>query len=316
MLIKDEKIFEALVQKTAEFKHIPENAVIRDYLICKILLKLSRSEYKARCIFKGGTSLSKCYPNTIERFSEDIDLTYLPSNDESEKSITKNLKALENLLSLEFKSEKIERERSNRNKSSYVHDPLLGAEYRIKLEIGSSVRPEPYSLLSVKTYFQEFLEKIKEETSANILRELELETFYVNTLNIERTFMDKVFAIKRHTLEGNIKNKARHLYDVKKLWEHEEVKRFLDQSERVKALVQLIKKTDAIYLTGKRECSRYRPKENFDYNLWKDELAIKELRKSYEFLHKELLYTDEKQKFEDALAVMEQVADIFIKIKE
>lgn len=41
MLIKDEKIFEALVQKTAEFKHIPENAVIRDYLICKILLKLS-----------------------------------------------------------------------------------------------------------------------------------------------------------------------------------------------------------------------------------------------------------------------------------
>ena len=71
MLIKDEKIFEALVQKTAEFKHIPENAVIRDYLICKILLKLSRSEYNARCIFKGGTSLSKCYPNTIERFSEE-----------------------------------------------------------------------------------------------------------------------------------------------------------------------------------------------------------------------------------------------------
>ena len=42
----------------------------------KLLLKnLADSEYAEKCVFKGGTSLSKCYPGSIERFSEDIDLT-------------------------------------------------------------------------------------------------------------------------------------------------------------------------------------------------------------------------------------------------
>ena len=75
-MLSDKKIFDYLVRATAEFRNIPEHAVVRDYLICKILERLSKSEFKERCVFKGGTSLSKCYPNTIERFSEDIDLTY------------------------------------------------------------------------------------------------------------------------------------------------------------------------------------------------------------------------------------------------
>lgn len=41
------------------------------------LQKLEQSEYADQCVFKGGTSLSKCCPGSIERFSEDIDLTFL-----------------------------------------------------------------------------------------------------------------------------------------------------------------------------------------------------------------------------------------------
>lgn len=90
LLHENEDLFNGLVIQTAAFKNIPQDAVIKDYMICSILQKLSESEYINKCIFKGGTSLSKCYEGAIERFSEDIDLTYLPDENESTKSIERN----------------------------------------------------------------------------------------------------------------------------------------------------------------------------------------------------------------------------------
>lgn len=46
----------------------------KDFWVCWTLEKLFSSNLASHVIFKGGTSLSKCY-NMIERFSEDIDLT-------------------------------------------------------------------------------------------------------------------------------------------------------------------------------------------------------------------------------------------------
>lgn len=89
--------------------------------------KIKRTEYINKCIFKGGTSLSKCYEGAIERFSEDIDLTYLPDENESTKSIERNLKNIEKLLAEGFEIEKIEAERSNRNKSAYLSKNILGS---------------------------------------------------------------------------------------------------------------------------------------------------------------------------------------------
>ena len=52
--------FQELINLTAREKHIPESAVERDYYIVRALLFLSQSEHAAKCVFKGGTSLSKC----------------------------------------------------------------------------------------------------------------------------------------------------------------------------------------------------------------------------------------------------------------
>ncbi len=74
------KDFEELINLTSNFFNIPSSAIRKDYFITMILANLSNSEYNEFVVFKGGTSLSKCYPKSIERFSEDIDLTYLPKN--------------------------------------------------------------------------------------------------------------------------------------------------------------------------------------------------------------------------------------------
>ena len=64
---------------------IPAVAVERDYYIVIMLEKLAQSPYADSCVFKGGTSLSKCSPGSIERFSEDIDLTFIPQEEMGNK---------------------------------------------------------------------------------------------------------------------------------------------------------------------------------------------------------------------------------------
>ena len=106
--------FNELVTLVAIEKHLPESAIVRDYYIVKMLENLSLSVYADRCVFKGGTSLSKCYPNSIDRFSEDIDLTFL-GMDKNDKYCDREIKKIEEIMTLGFNTEKIIDERNKRN---------------------------------------------------------------------------------------------------------------------------------------------------------------------------------------------------------
>ena len=132
--------FHELISIVAQEKNISESAVERDYYIVMMLKALSESAYSDQCVFKGGTSLSKCYPNSIERFSEDIDLTFL-GMELSDNACDKAIKAIEKVMTAGANTEKIDSERSNRSKSMYVR--FAAPEDRIKLEIGSTVHRLP-----------------------------------------------------------------------------------------------------------------------------------------------------------------------------
>ena len=187
-LHENEEDFRDLCSITAGYIGIPEDAVRRDYYIVSMLQKLEKSEFADCCVFKGGTSLSKCYPGSIERFSEDIDLTFLASG-LSKKQYDKSLKKIEKIMTNTYKVEIIPEERNDRNKSSYV---FFGNNdnIKVKLEIGSSVRPDPYSKRVLKTYIQEYLEKQEME---DVIAEYELKEVVINVLAIEHTFLDTVF---------------------------------------------------------------------------------------------------------------------------
>lgn len=192
--------FKDLQELTAEYIGIPLVAVERDYYIVMMLEKLVQSPYADSCVFKGGTSLSKCYPGSIERFSEDIDLTFLPQEKMGNKQYDRCLKQVEKAMTSGFRLEKIIGERNDRNKSAYVwFNDKNGANGRIKLEIGSSIRPDPYRPMPVKTYIQEYLEA--KELFAEV-KEFGLTKITVNTLAIERTFLDKVMSVKRMPSAG------------------------------------------------------------------------------------------------------------------
>ena len=189
-LHNDREAFHDLIALSAAEIGIPAAAVKRDYFIVMMLQKLADSEYADQCVFKGGTSLSKCYPGSIMRFSEDIDLTFIPSDETSKKQYDKALKNIEKIMSEGAFVEKIPEERNDRNKSSFVwFDDEDKENTKVKLEIGSSIRPDPFEARELKTYIQEYLEK---HFMGEVVKEYELIPIKINTLCIERTFLDKV----------------------------------------------------------------------------------------------------------------------------
>lgn len=87
------------------------------------------------------------------------------------------------------------------------------------------------------------------------IQEFELETVSVNTLDITRTFLDKVMSVKRHAICGTLLRKVRHIYDVTVLFDRPDIQEFLLDTSRLKELLQLTKETDSFYLQ-KRNYSR------------------------------------------------------------
>ena len=68
---KDERL--TMIQKVAKSLNIDEIAVEKDWWVTAVLYALFHTNISKYLLFKGGTSLSKCW-NIIDRFSEDIDL--------------------------------------------------------------------------------------------------------------------------------------------------------------------------------------------------------------------------------------------------
>lgn len=301
--------FHELISIVAQEKSISESAVERDYYIVMMLKELSESEYADQCVFKGGTSLSKCYPNSIERFSEDIDLTFL-GMELSDKACDKAIKAIEKIMTKGANTEKINSERSNRSKSMYVW--FAAPEDRIKLEIGSTVRPDPFSTKIVKTYIQEYLE---DHGFAEDAKEYGLAPVSVNTLNIERTFIDKVMSVKRHAICGTLNRKVRHIYDVTRLFQMDEIRYFLEDKAQLKRLIRLTKEADSFYLGRRNTPVDYDPTGLYDFSSWKQYFDVG-IRTTYEHLHENLLYTNEKQNFDTAIETFEQIDQILASIGE
>lgn len=301
--------FHELISIVAQDTNISESAVERDYYIVMMLKALSESAYSDQCVFKGGTSLSKCYPNSIERFSEDIDLTFL-GMELSDKACDRAIKAIEKVMTAGANTEKIDSERSKRSKSMYVW--FAAPEDRIKLEIGSTVRPDPYSPKPVKTYIQEYLE---DHGFAEDARKYGLEAIRVNTLNIERTFIDKIMSVKRHAICGTLNRKVRHIYDVVRLFQMDEIQNFLENKEELKRLIRLTKDTDSFYLGRRNIPVAYDPTGPYGFPSWQQFLDAG-IRTTYEHLHESLLYTNEKQNFDTAIETFEKINQILASIGE
>ena len=73
-LHEERETFKEMIDLASDFLGVSRETVEKDYYITMILKKLAQTK-ELSCVFKGGTSLSKCF-QCINRYSEDIDITF------------------------------------------------------------------------------------------------------------------------------------------------------------------------------------------------------------------------------------------------
>lgn len=230
--------FAAAIQLASEHLKMRSVYIEKDYWITYVLRNISKSSYKDRVVFKGGTSLSKAY-NLIQRFSEDVDLAFISSG-ENQSQMKAAIKAIEAQIALEPLVEKQEDgvtvKGSKFRRTAHQYPRAIGqndfgvVRDHLILEINGFTTPAPNVEVELESYIAHALRELGQEDQ---IKALGLEKFLVLVLDKRRTLCEKVMAIARASYESDqnhseLKSKIRHLYDVALLVADKEVNQTLD----------------------------------------------------------------------------------------
>ena len=89
----------------------------------------------------------------------------------------------------------------------------------------------------------------------------------------------------------------------------------MGDSDNLRRLMALTKETDHFYLQKRNIGTEYDPTGAYDFGSWRDKFTP-EIRSVYENLHKDLLYTDERQDFDKAIMTFSEISALLSKIGE
>lgn len=215
----DPQSFELMTQEVCRGIESARQMIIKDYYVTLFLKHLVRLQPEA--IFKGGTCLSKCY-KVIHRFSEDIDLSYEMGEGKLTEGMRRRFKkhvlAAAELSGLVVRN--LDETRSRRDFNKYLIDyPSDKSEDSIKdniiVETAVFQASFPTEKRLAATMLYDFL---CEQNRLDSVERYGLQPFEVTVQTLERTFIDKVFAICDYYELGNVLRNSRHVYDLFKLY--------------------------------------------------------------------------------------------------
>ncbi len=217
MLHNDRELFEQLILRTSESLGIKAEIIEKDYYVTLFLKELV--SISPDIIFKGGTSLSKCY-HLIDRFSEDIDLNIETETKPSE-SRRKHLKSsiISVIDKLGFTLTNPENVKSRRDYNRYIIDypSVLGASYlKEMLIVETAVYQRAYPTVR-KTAGSPIYDFLSANGFDDFIEQYSLEPFELNVQSAERTMIDKLYALADYYLAGTTAEHSRHIYDIYKL---------------------------------------------------------------------------------------------------
>ena len=305
-LHENKELFEELALLTKQWRQLPLEAVVKDYYIVDLLHNLQNSEFAAETIFKGGTSLSKCYNGVIQRFSEDIDLTFISSKELGSSARRKALEQMVNQISYGY-SDKKTITKGDKNRTEEVHfnsDLIDNPELnKIKLEIGTVVNYGRSEALQAKSYIHEYLESINRK---DIINEYNLQAVSLNVLPIEITFLEKLYAIKTQTYQNTIGRNARHIFDVTQLLKHQRIIDFLNNPPHFFEILSLVKEQTKAYSAKRNMEINYDLDGPYAFKDWKKSLN-EQAKDGYNDLFKHMIYGGIQYSFDEAILAIEKL---------
>jgi predicted nucleotidyltransferase component of viral defense system len=215
-LHNDKGIFNQAIRGASEYFKLEPSLVEKDYFVTMVLRELAKKV--EGLLFKGGTSLSKCY-KVIDRFSEDIDITLDSEHlTQSKKQKVKYIIIdVCNELGLNLINESETRSRRDYNKYVIEYPITYGSSVvapQLLIETVFIQKAYPSEIKQANSLIGEWLNKVGNTKAVEMY---ELYPFDIRVQTLERTLVDKVFALCDYFMEGKIQKRSRHIYDISRL---------------------------------------------------------------------------------------------------
>ena len=225
--------FTALLNLISDSTGIRSDILEKDYYITLFLKELSEWQGELPAYFKGGTALYKALGN-ICRFSEDIDLTVCIENCSNSQAKRRLEKAANGYKSL---PRTVMREMESNQRGSitsvydytsvygaFIPDPLQRFSH-VKVEATSFTVSEPFAPLMVAPLIHD----MASDEQKDILRSrYDVMPFSINTIRLERIFVDKVFASEFYYQRQEYFDVSKHIYDLAVMARLDKIKKLLD----------------------------------------------------------------------------------------
>lgn len=217
-LHNDKQNFYESIEAASSYYGIDRSLIEKDYFVT-LFLK-SASEKIPGLVFKGGTSLSKCH-KIIDRFSEDIDLTLDTEHYSQSKKRKANKTIIEICDELGFALERrdflVKHSHANYNGYNVEYPVMFPSDSLrpgLKVEMVFIQKTYPDIDSTANSYIGEYLKEIGRD---DIIAEYDLSPFPIKVQTLERTLVDKVFALCDYYLRDEESRNSRHIYDISRI---------------------------------------------------------------------------------------------------
>lgn len=316
----DSEAFETIVAKISEEMLILPEIIEKDYFVTLLLQEVAIKQKQFDLYFKGGTALYKAI-KSINRFSEDIDLTF---NDESHLTKTSKKNALKRVTS-EYKSLKIDvsslgnMSGSGTRISVYNYETHFALETfkndalnrvgKVKIETTTFTTSAPTTAYSVEpivyTYSNDNFRQI-------LLSRYDVKPFLIKCISMDRIFIDKLYAIEDFFL-GSQTNRliemTKHMYDIFQLYNLPSIQAFVNSKERVNWVISLKEEEQTRRIEAKTI-----GKSITDFQYFKV-LSSTELRSSFESMQSIYVFQDKNVVlYDEVIKTFEAIRIIFVSI--
>ena len=219
-MLHDEKdTFEQLILRTSEYLGVKAEIIEKDYFVTLFLKRIST--VMPDIVFKGGTSLSKCY-HIIKRFSEDIDLNLqseVKPPERKRRQLKTNITQIINDLGFELTNPDAVKSRRDYNRYIIDYPSSISAAYLKEQLIVETViyqRAYPTKKLEADSLVYQYL---NDNGYDSFIKQYDLQPFGLNVQTAERTLLDKLYALADYYLLDTTTEHSRHIYDIYRLSE-------------------------------------------------------------------------------------------------
>lgn len=249
-----EEDFKKFIGDMSKKINIDADIIEKDYYVCAVLKELAENQDYLKAYFKGGTAVYKIL-DTMNRFSEDIDLTVEVVKEDSNNSNKTRLKKSAlgyKILGLELQKEKTKDVKQSVT-AYYKYNTFfenevnqLQREGEIQVEATSFTVSEPTELHTIEPIIYKYANEKEREI---LTKEFDIKPFEIKVQKLERIFVDKLFAAELYFEKKMYMDLSKHLYDLTILFKTKRIQEFLNNKKEFEKIVEY-KREEEIYRKG------------------------------------------------------------------